>query len=210
MVTVLLSAALLAPAGAAQMKASDPPHVAGPLALSNETYSGDPCRREVIKVGGEVAAVGRFCTWFYRFDPGAESDAGRDYGVWWIQSDFKPRNGWCAKQLNTGIAMSSGTEVTAFTRKKLDLSTGRKVTIRLRPDAGGTSATPGLVRNSFVMRPGTYRSRFVSSNSNLKMVWKGATKKPAAFAGGLEASWPANSGPPAFLPNASAQMQKPC
>jgi len=202
-------------AHAAQMDPRSEPNTSGPLIAANDVYTtpeSPRCGRQVTKTfDGEVAGVTRLCYSFYRFDPAHETDTARDFGVWWIQGTLTPKNGWCAKRFKADIALSSGGNYHAFTGKDFSATSSRSVTASLKIDAEGSATTPAAVKKSFTLHPSSISAGFVAKNQTLNLVWRGATKKTVALAGGVEGSWESGSGGPgAFVSGAQPTLTDGC
>lgn len=202
-------------ANAAQMDPRSEPNASGPLIKANEVYTTEESPRcgkqETTTFDGELAGVTRLCYTFYRFDPAQETDSARDYGVWWIQGTITPKNGWCAKKFKTDISLSSGGTYHAFTGKDFSAGSPKTVTANLKVDAEGTASTPATVKKSFTLYPGTISAGFVKKNHTLNLVWRGATKRTVALAGGVEGSWASDGGGPgAFFSGAQPSLTDGC
>ena len=208
---VVLVMALASPAHAAQLDPRTAPVTSGPLVDDSDSYDGNRCtRNRVPGLNGEVAAVAKFCWTFYRLEPGAETDSARDYGVWWIQSIVKPKNGWCASKIVTQLSMDTEAELHAISGK--DFRTGRatRITPKLSVDAEGTATSPASVKQSLKLFPKKMVTKIPADSKTLKMVWTGASRRPIAAAGGVEGSWATGSGPSVFLPGMSPRMVSDC
>ena len=208
---VMLIMSLAAPAQAAQLDPRTAPVTSGPLIEDSGAYEGNRCsRQEIAGTNGEVAAVAKFCWTFYRFDPAAETDAGRDYGAWWIQSVVKPKNGWCASKVVTQMTMATGSTMHGLSGRDFQTSSSRSITQKLRMDVEGNTTTPALIKQSLKLIPSKLVSKFVTRSNTFKMVWSGATRRAVAAAGGVEGSWAGDQGPPVFLPGMSPRMVSDC
>ena len=208
---VVLVMALAAPASAAQLDPRTAPTTTGPLIEDSDSYEGNRCSRNVIKGSNdEVAAVAKFCWTFYRLDPSAETDTARDYGVWWIQSRVKPRNGWCVSKVVTQMAMSQGSTMHGISGRDYEATSAKAITPKLNVDAEGNASTPASVKQSLTLIPNKLVTKLVAETNNFKMVWTGGTRRAVAAAGGVEGSWDTKSGPPVFLPGMSPRMVSDC
>ena len=208
---VVLIMALAAPASAAQLDPRTAPTTTGALIEDSDSYEGNRCSRNVIKgTDDEIAAVAKFCWTFFRLDPNAETDAARDYGVWWIQSRVKPKNGWCANKVVTQMAMSEGSTMHAISGRDFETTSARSISPKLTVDAEGTASTPASVKQSLTLIPNKLVTKLVPETNNFKMVWSGGTRRAVAAAGGVEGSWVTDAGPPVFLPGMSPRMVSDC
>ncbi len=194
-----------------QMDARSEPVVTGPLITSNESYSGNRCRKESKEFEGEVTTTIRYCRMFYRFEPGAETDAARDYGVWWIQANLKGQNGWCISHATAKLDMQPGFEATNSLEMDEKLDEKKDLVVTLTADADGTtSLAPGTVSNTLTAYRGSYRSTWKTDSHIFKASWRGETSRKIALAGGIEGYWEAGTGPGVFEPSAGAEVTKPC
>lgn len=210
-VATCLLALSVSPAHAAQLDPKAAPTVTGPIVEDSDSYDGKRCtRRQIPGAGDEVAAIAKFCWTFFRFDPQAESDTERDYGIWWVQSRVNPKNGWCANKVVTQLSMSTGTVLHAISGRNFQTKRARKIAPKLTADANGASTTPATVEQSLKLFPNKLNTRLAAKTNTLKMVWTGATRRPIAAAGGVEGSWNVAEGPPVFLPGMSPRMVSDC
>jgi hypothetical protein len=201
-VLVLLGVAVPGGAGAAarqdksverpqQMKATDEPVVEGPLTLEDTK-----CDRKARESGGETVAVIKRCLRFYRFDSTAETDPTNDYGVVWLQSNVKPRNGWCTKRAASDILLPEGAPVQAYQPKgRIEITAKHQSqTTELEATAGGTGG-PGKVSQEWLGYPSGIRGFLKDEGRIYRIKWAGTTKAKLGFAGGAEISWPTDSPP---------------
>lgn len=210
---MVLTLALAAPAHAAQLDPKTAPVTAGPLIENSDAYEGNRCtRNEVPDLTGEVVtAVAKFCWTFYRLDPGAETDSARNYGVWWIQSIVKPKNGWCAQKVVTELSFrDSEAPLHGISGRDFDTRKATQITPKLRVDAEGTATTQASVKQSLKLWPRKLVSKLAAKTNSFKMVWTGTSRRVIAAAGGVEGSWATDSGPSVFVPGMSPRMVSEC
>lgn len=208
---VVLTLALASPAHAAQLDPKTPPVTSGPLVDDSDTYDGNRCtRNQVPGTNGEVAAVAKFCWTFYRFDPAAETDAARDYGVWWIQSVVKPRNGWCVNKVVTQLSMDTEASLHGISGRDFETQKATQISPKLRVDAEGMATTQASVKQSLKLFPRKLVTKIAANSNTFKMVWTGTSRRAIAAAGGVEGSWTAEGSPSVFLPGMSPRMVSDC
>lgn len=160
--------------------------------LANESYEGDHCTRTTFR----KAVVSKTCRFFYRFDPTAETDAENDYGIWWFQTRYRPRKGWCLRGVETTVTMPEGFAASAWSSKDLLVERKRAVKARLEATAAGNSSETARVIQTFILRRGRYVNRWDEDDSFMKLRWSGrATRRMVAYAGSFEGSWPATESP---------------
>ena len=180
---------LAAPAAfGAQMKAGDDPQVTGPLELEKKD-----CQRRTKSFDGELAAVARACLRFYSLTPEGESDADRNYGAIWLQSNLDARNGWCTVGATSDILLPRGVEVHARVPRGLQEinrvgSRGTKLIV----DAKGQAEVPGSIKQEAIAYPKTIRTSMRQEGQVFRLNWKGATAKTLGFPSGIELSWPSD------------------
>lgn len=193
------------------MSPRDKPATSGPLNSSDDSYTGKPCARDAVATErGKVVATLVRCWAFYRFEPGAETDDDRDYGVWWIQSSQRAEEGWCLRQASASLTMPFDFEATASVAKFKTPRRERRVPVKLIAPAGGHAPFPGEVRNSFTVFPGSLTGAWSPETHTFEISWQGGTKRKVALAGGIEGYWPTGGAPPIFLPAATATPTRHC
>jgi len=189
------AALLLAPvAGAAgQMDASDSPEVTGELDLRTES-----CQTENEKHEGEVVARGKTCLRIYAYDPGAENDTERNYGVAWLQSNVNSRLGWCAAKVTADIDLPENFDLEAYAPHSLDIRRKRTYETTLQPDAGGNAsgtAQETSISQSQILYPRSLSTWLRADTNVLRLVWRGSRDAKLGFAFGAEVSWPSGAEP---------------
>ncbi|MGI8407451.1 MAG: hypothetical protein ACR2L3_02965 [Actinomycetota bacterium] len=196
-----------------QMDPEVEPTITGPLSPSSDAFvtgATPRCDRQTTKVEGQTVGVTRICFSLYRFDPTQETDADRDYGVWWIQATLTPKNGWCANRLIAKLDLESN-QAHAFTGKDFGVGNSKDVAAFLRVDADGHASSVGTVKKRFTIHPRTITGSFSATGNTLKLVWRGATKsKTVALAGGVEGSWAPEAGPGSFVSQAIPRLISTC
>lgn len=177
------------------MDPADPPSTEGPITLADESYEGDRCTKGTFR----RAVVSKTCRFFYRFDPMAETDAENDYGIWWFQTRYRPRSGWCLRGADVTVTMPEGFKASAWSTKSLRVERKRTTRARLESKAADNSTEVARVVQRFVLRRGRYVNRWDQEGAFMRLRWTGrATRRIVAFAGGFEGSWPATEGPQAY------------
>lgn len=199
----LLTAALVAGSAspaAGQLDARSDPVVTGPLsALGN----GKKCRATKYEVEGEVVARAKICLFLYAYDPGAEDDDERDYGVMWAQTNVDTGGGWCAFRVHTEVYIPEDMPVHAKVPRAQKVVKRKKVTWTLKVDAEGHAAEEASVKKGLTLYPRQLsRSRREAGDEQdlVRVTWRGQTAQKLGFVSGLEVSWPEDDGPPDAVP----------
>ena len=193
----LIAVALLVPvtgaAGApAQLDARDQPSVSGPL-----EQRSSQCKVERERFEGDVVAVGKTCLRVYLLDPESETDANRNYGVVWLQSNLNSRNGWCGIKVQSDVSLPSDVVVERRApRGVTTIGRRKRMTTRITATANGTASTNGVVSAEATVYPREIRSRLLQEPEQVfRLRWVGSSARKLAFASGAEISWPADSAP---------------
>lgn len=172
-------------APATQMDAADQPHVEGPLTLENQK-----CDKKVRSSGGETVAVVKRCLRYYKFDPGSESDAERDFGIVWLQSNVDAKNGWCAKRVASDVLLPEGLDIVSFKPKGLtEISETREYLTRLPADAGNSASTRGRVSQSWIAYRQKVRGVIRDEGRIFRLKWAGSSAAKLGFASGVQIAW---------------------
>lgn len=193
-VTVALGGLLVSPAAAAvQMDATDAPEVSGELELVTES-----CQNENEKHEGAVVARGKTCLRIYSYDPGAENDADRNYGVAWLQSNVNSRLGWCAAKVLSDIDLPGSFQVEARAPRSMDVRRRKTYETVLAADAGGNAAETAedsAIRQAQILYPREVRTSILSDPNVFRLRWVGLRNEKLGFATGAEVSWSSGSSP---------------
>lgn len=140
----------------------------------------------------ETVAKTETCVLFYRFDPLAESNEDRDYGIAWTQGKVEPRNGWCARRVTSRLLVSSdGRMHGRVPKKNLKLGTKRRLRVRLTIDANGTSDETGSLAETITVWPRLLRHSVIRRDGAhiFRQQWRGLRGRTILFASGVVLSW---------------------
>lgn len=185
---------LAAPAGAAsQMDATDNPEVSGELEAATEN-----CQKRNEKHQGAVVARGKTCLRIYTYDPAAETDTERNYGVAWLQSNVNSRLGWCAAKVIANIDLPETFEVHTRAPRSMDIKRKKVYETVLTPDAGGNAAETAeetSIRQEQILYPRNVRTRVTKETNIFRLKWRGLRDEKLGFASGVEVSWASDSTP---------------
>jgi hypothetical protein len=193
-ITVVIGAAVSAPATAGkrrQLSAKQAPQVSGPLEQINSR-----CKEQKERFRDEVVATGRSCIRIYSFAPASEDDAGRDYGVAWLQSTLDPERGWCGLDVHSDITLPNDVAVTAKTprrRSEFNEKTFRRT--RLKPDADGNASEAAAISQGAFFYPRLLTRKMRSNGGIYRLAWDGSSNRKLAFVSGVELSWPSDNPP---------------
>ncbi|HVL64187.1 MAG TPA: hypothetical protein VM573_03345 [Actinomycetota bacterium] len=184
-----------APAHARQMRVQDEPATSENVA-ADETLQG--CSKKRQRSGGEVVGVFEICVQWYRLDPTTETDPDNDYGAMWVKARVDAKNGWCTRAMKVETVLPEEGALAKAPRP------GRKVTVdagsertrtRLELDAEGLAAEPGQIRQGYLVRKGTMRSRFNADTRSFRVRWIGGSPHAIAVAKGVELVWESGGAP---------------
>jgi len=188
-----------------QLKANNKPTLSGPVSTTPNLQG---CKKKTQRHEGQAVARFHICNGYYVFNPDQETDADTDYGAYWVQATVNAVNGWCTRSVTTeltgggdGVTQRSPKPGTTIKAKK-----ARNVTPRVRVDAQGNTDSPGTLRNTFRLRPGTLKSR--RAGSTFRTIWTGKSQQKLAFVMGAEIRWAAGEAPPGFAPQVFARFEK--
>ncbi|MBW3594698.1 MAG: hypothetical protein KY391_03895 [Actinobacteria bacterium] len=192
---VVVAAVAIAPAGAAtkQMDATDDPEMSGELELASEN-----CQTKNVRHDGSIIAKGKTCLRIYSYDPGAETDTERNYGVAWLQSNVNSRLGWCAARVVSDIDLPEGFEVEARAPRAMDLKRRKVYETALAPNAGGNAmetAEETSIKQTQVLYPRLLRMRILAETNIVRLKWRGLRNEKLGFASGAEVSWSSDAEP---------------
>jgi hypothetical protein len=194
-------------ASAAQLDADERPTTSGPVATSSELKS---CRSKRVKTGNRTVARVRVCSRYFLFNPDAETDPANDYGAYWIQLNANAIRGFCVKAIRTDLSYGNGVHAKA-PKPATTVKAGKKrrLTTKLAVDAQGNSDDTGIIKNSFVLHPGTMTAR-VRDGDTYRLRWRGSSGGKLAFAAGLELSWATNQDAPDIDPQIVLRLSRAC
>ena len=200
--------ALLAPGA----EARPPPKRSGPLNFDERRCSRAIEEWRNPKTGRmETVARSKTCVLFYTYDPLAEDDEERDFGVVWVQSRVKPRNGWCARRVASDLFVSKDTKIHT-TRPKKTQGTGssRQLRVKLGTDANGAGAKTGTVSEIIKIFPKKLRHSTTTTDTSrvFRQRWSGLRGKPLNFASGAEVSWAIDDPPDALTSGLTYRFEK--
>jgi len=140
----------------------------------------------------ETVARTKSCVLFYRFDPLAERNEKRDYGIAWTQGKVSPRNGWCARRVTSHVLVSSDGKMHARApRKDLKIETKRRLRVRLATDANGTSGKTGSLAETITVLPRLLKHSVMKRDGAhiFRQHWRGLRGRSTLFASGVVLSW---------------------
>ena len=190
LLSLLVVTALIAgvTAAGAQMDAREEPNHTSNLGLDDKGPAARKCERDKdFTSTGQTAVVSKACTFILAFNPTTDQDSQRDYQVFWLQSNVKPRNNFCVTNVVSEIKVPSGFRIESKTPKFKRVDSRRKVKSRLRVDAGGGPANDERVSQTYGLYPNTLRPNL--DGRTLTVEWNGASRRDLAFAMGIAVSY---------------------
>jgi hypothetical protein len=188
-----------------QLSADDRPQKSGPLS-TRPSLQG--CKKKTQRHEGQAIARFHICNGYYVFDPDDETNTTTDYGAYWVQTTVDAINGWCTRSVTTELFEDSNGVTKRALKPGTTIKTnkGRKVTTKIKVDAQGDTDSPGTLKNTFRMRPGTLKSR--RQGSRFTLVWTGKSQRKLAYVMGAEIRWTTGDSPPTFTPQLFARFEK--
>lgn len=194
-VSVVAVAILFAPhAAAEQLAAKDDPKVS-----DNLESQGRKCATERDKHDGVVVAVVKACQRFYLLDAESETNADRDFGVFWLQSTIDPKPGWCVTSSSSDMVFSSRLALVSKTPNAQETTKrDKRLKTSLSVDAGGDASTPGSISQTSTLYPDKQTPVVKSGDkvTKFRLKWNGSSGDKLAFVSGVQVSWAADDGPP--------------
>ncbi|MGH2699809.1 MAG: hypothetical protein ACRDJL_11530, partial [Actinomycetota bacterium] len=165
---------------------------------------------------GQVTSEWTFCTFFYRYSTAQDNNSNRNFGAMWLATRVNPTNGWCARRVIGRLGVQTSGTGRVLNRaprwKAKHTNRSRKVQTRLVVDANGAGSTDAVLKKSWIFHPGNLRLRkFKQAGfTNLRLAYRGRTKRTVSFATAFEMSWPRGENPPAIFPELRTLHVKPC
>ena len=182
-------------------EARRPPKQTGPLNLENRQCARDTLRT---RVNGrlEVVAKTETCLLDFEYDPLAEDDEERDYGIAWVQARIEPRGAWCAKKVWSDLGISQDTKFhKRIPARKFSMKKSRRVLVKLATMANGFGEEKASLSERTWFHPRQVRhSRSTVGRSRIfTQRWTGQRGRPLNLTSGAEISWDVDN-----LPNTIA------
>ncbi|MEA2460329.1 MAG: hypothetical protein QOH90_506 [Actinomycetota bacterium] len=221
---ILLIPSLLLPLvpASANLNPENGPSLTGPLDAGKpkcytklERDEGtDPDPRNGTNKDQTVMARVQLCSWLIQYDADQETDAVRNYGIGWVQTNIDGRNGYCTKRANTKITVDpADAKVYDRTPKRsVVLSSPRRKDVHLWSNASGHGEV-GTVAQHFQLFPNKWlvESKLTDKGRKYMNLWKGKATPDLdlSFAAGVKLSWVESEGTPGFLPRLSYGFIKP-
>ncbi|MGH2752220.1 MAG: hypothetical protein ACRDK3_15325 [Actinomycetota bacterium] len=178
------------------------PKQSGPLNFDEKACSRRTEKWRNDKTGRtETVAKTETCALFYTFDPLAEDNDNRDYGIVWVQARIEPRGAWCAKRIWSDLLVSKDTKIHKQTpTKNFKLGKSRRIRIKLATLANGWSDEKGTLSEKTKIRPRRLRhSRFnIEASRVFRQRWNGQTGAVVNLTSGVEISWAIDDPPDAL------------
>lgn len=177
-----------------------PPRQSGPL-----NFDERQCGRETLKrrVNGrlEVVAKAETCLLFYAYDPFAEDNRERNYGIAWVQARIDPRGAWCAMDVWSDLVVSEDTRMHKRTpTRNFKIGRSRRVEVKLASSAGGFGEEKATLSERTRIYPRRLRhSTFTFRRSRVfRQRWTGRRGGVVNLTSGVELSWKEEDPPDAI------------
>lgn len=181
-------------------EAREPPKQSGPLNFDERQCGRDTLKR---RVNGrlEVVAKAETCLLFYAYDPLAEDNEQRDYGIAWVQARIDPRGAWCALDVWSDLVVSEDTRMHKHTpRRNFKLGRSRRVEVKQASSANGFGEENATLSEKTRIYPRRLRqSTFTFKRSMvLRQRWTGQRGGVVNLTSGVELSWEEGDPPDAI------------
>jgi hypothetical protein len=187
-------------ASSTEAEARKAPVRKGPL-----NFDERQCGRETLKkrINGrlEVVAKAETCLRLYTYDPLAEDNENRDYGIAWVQARIDPRGAWCAKRVWSDLVVSEDTNIHKRTPgRNLKLGKPRRVEVKLASVAKGFGDEKASLSEKTMFYPQRLRhSTFTFQRSKVfRQRWTGQRGGVVNLTSGAELSWAVDDPPDAI------------
>ena len=179
-------------------EARDAPRRTGPLNFDERQCATDTVRK---RIDGrlEVVAKGETCLLFYAYDPLAEDNEERDYGIAWVQARIVPKGAWCATDVWSDVVVSEDTRMHKRTPgKNFKLGKSRRIEVKLASFANGFGDQKATLSEKTRFYPRRLRhSTFTFRGSSVfRQRWTGQRGGAINLTSGVELSWGGEDDPP--------------
>ena len=193
------------PAATRQMDSTDAPEVSGPL-----NQSSNQCKTQRERFQGDVVAVGKACLRIFRFDPESETDADRNYGVVWLQSNLNSSRNWCGSEVLSDVDLPNNVRVESREPRTMDVNRNAKpYETSIAAEAGGhsTSETEATLSQDQLLYKDKVTTK-VQTGNVFRLKWTGLESDKLGFASGAEISWSEDDSPGAISFRLNYQLSR--
>lgn len=177
------------------------PKQTGPINLERRQ-----CARETFRtrVNGrrEVVAKTETCLLDYEYDPLAEDNDERDYGLVWVQARIEPRGAWCATKVWSDLGVSKETKIhKRVPARNFSMKKSRKIRVKLASVAHGFGEEKATLSEStrFYPRKLRHSRSRVAGSRIFTQRWTGQRGRPLNLTSGAEISWDVDDRPDVAL-----------
>jgi hypothetical protein len=181
-------------AGGPVAEARKPPKLTpadAPLNLENRK-----CARKTFRtmVNGrrEVVAKVETCLLDYEYDPRAEDNDERDYGIVWVQARIEPRGAWCATKVWSDLGVTEDTKIhKRVPARDFSMKKSRRVRVKLASLANGSGEEKATLSETTRFYPRNLRhtSSTVQGSRIFTQRWTGQRGGVLNLTSGAEISW---------------------
>jgi len=179
-------------------EAREAPRQTGPLNFDERKCAKDTVRKR-IEGRMEVVAKAETCLLFYAYDPLAEDNEERDYGIAWVQARIVPKGAWCATDVWSDVVVSEDTRMHKRTPgKNFKLGKSRRIQVKLASFANGFGDQKATLSEKTRFYPRRLRhSTFTFRGSSVfRQRWTGQRGGVINLTSGVELSWGGEDDPP--------------
>jgi hypothetical protein len=187
-------------ASSSEAEARRAPERKGPL-----NFDERRCGRETLKkrINGrlEVVAKAETCLLLYMYDPPAEDNEDRDYGIAWVQARIDPRGAWCAKRVWSDLVVSEDTKIHKRTpARNFRIGKSRRIEVKLASFARGFGEEKATLSEKTTFYPRRLiHSTFPFQRSRVfRQRWTGQRGGVVNLTSGAELSWAEDDPPDAI------------
>jgi hypothetical protein len=190
-------------ASSAVAEVREAPHKTGPLNFDERQCATDTVRKR-IQGRLEVVAKAETCLLLYAYDPLAEDNEERDYGIAWVQARIDPRGAWCATDVWSDVVVDVSDDTRMLKRtpdRNFSLGRSRRIEVKLASVANGFGDRRATLREKTRIYPFRLRhSTFTFKQSKVfRQRWTGQRGGVIKLTSGVELSWKENDpGPDAI------------
>jgi hypothetical protein len=177
-------------AGTPVAEARDAPKRTGPLNLENRQCARETFRTKV-NDRREVVAKTETCLLDYEYDPLAEDNDERDYGIVWVQARIDPRGAWCATKVWSDLGVTDDTKIhKRVPARDFSMKKSRRVRVKLASLANGSGEKATLSETTrFYPRNLRHTSSTIEGSRIFTQRWTGRRGGVLNLTSGAEISW---------------------
>jgi hypothetical protein len=174
-------------------EARQAPRQTGPLNFDERECARDTVRKR-IEGRLEVVAKAETCLLLYAYDPQAEDNEERDYGIAWVQARIDPRGAWCVVDIWSDLVVDVSKDTRMHKRtpdRNFKLDRSRRIEFKLASVANGFGDRRATLSEKTRIYPRRLRhSSFPFEGSRVfRQRWTGQRGGIVKLTSGAELSW---------------------